>query len=146
MRAPALESAFSLPPPLADQIFTRIDGSTQLGIDAGPAAPRSGFGAVQIDARSTVDDHGEVGHPNIDPDVSTRNEVTIDDASLIASLTLRDTAREALRARLIGAGELRERRSAYEIVFLMLAFAVTVLVSAPPLVRLAYAIHGSQPG
>jgi hypothetical protein len=71
---------------------------------------------------------------------------SVDETELIASLTLRDTAREALRARLIGAGRVHERRSAHELVFLMLAFAVMVLVTAPPLVRLAYALHGTQVG
>lgn len=59
-------------------------------------------------------------------------------------LRRRDIARELLRARLIAIAERRERRSAYEIVFIMLAFAVAVLLVAPPLVQVLLAARGIQ--
>lgn len=63
---------------------------------------------------------------------------------LIAALPLRDLAREAVRARMLAVGQgTVQRRSAYEIVFILLAFGVTVLVTAPPLVQLVHALHGT---
>lgn len=64
----------------------------------------------------------------------------------IAALTTRELAREALRARLLdeAAAQGRRRRSAYEVVFLMLAFAVMVLLTAPPLVEVLLAMHGTR--
>jgi hypothetical protein len=59
-------------------------------------------------------------------------------------LRRRDIARELLRARLVAIAERRERRSAYEIVFIMLAFAVAVLLVAPPLVQVLLAARGIQ--
>ena len=59
-------------------------------------------------------------------------------------LRRRDIARELLRARLVAMAERRERRSAYEIVFIMLAAAVAVLLAAPPLVQVLLAAHGQQ--
>lgn len=58
-------------------------------------------------------------------------------------LRRRDIARELLRARLVAMAERRERRSAYEIVFIMLAAAVAVLLAAPPLVQVLLAAHGT---
>lgn len=58
------------------------------------------------------------------------------------ALRRRDIARELLRARLVAIAERRERRSAYEIVFIMLAAAVSVLLAAPPLVQVLLAAHG----
>ena len=37
-----------------------------------------------------------------------------------------------------------DRRSAYEIVFIMLAAAVSILVAAPPLVQILLAAHGTR--
>ena len=59
-------------------------------------------------------------------------------------LRRRDIARELLRARLIAIAERRERRSAYEIAFILLAAAVAVLLAAPPLVQVLLAAHGTQ--
>jgi hypothetical protein len=59
-------------------------------------------------------------------------------------LRRRDIARELLRARLVAIAERRERRSAYELVFIMLAFAVAVLLVAPPLVQVLLAARGIQ--
>lgn len=78
---------------------------------------------------------------------AAEDDLTDDEiAELIDDLSMRDLAREALRARMIAFGENRHQRSAYEIVFLMLAFSVTVLITTPPLVQLALALHGNQPG
>jgi hypothetical protein len=60
------------------------------------------------------------------------------------ALRRRDIARELLRARLIALAERRERRTAYELVFLMLAASVSVLLAAPPLVQVLLAAHGTQ--
>lgn len=56
----------------------------------------------------------------------------------------REIAKELLRARLVALAEQREHRSAYEIVFIMLAAAVAVLLAAPPLVQVLMAAHGTQ--
>ncbi|MCW2923217.1 MAG: hypothetical protein JWM98_621 [Thermoleophilia bacterium] len=60
------------------------------------------------------------------------------------ALRRRDIARELLRARLVAAAEQREHRSAYEIVFILLATAVAVLLAAPPLVQVLLAARGIQ--
>lgn len=65
---------------------------------------------------------------------------------MIEKMLVRDVAREALRARLIAFGEGRQHRTAYETVFLMLAFAVMVLLAAPPLVDILLAANGVRPG
>lgn len=60
------------------------------------------------------------------------------------ALRRRDIARELLRARLVGLAEQREHRTAYEIVFIMLAAAVAILLAAPPLVQVLLAAHGLE--
>jgi hypothetical protein len=60
------------------------------------------------------------------------------------ALRRRDIAKELLRARLIAIAEQREHRSAYELAFLMLVAAVSVLLAAPPLVQVLLAAHGTQ--
>ena len=59
-------------------------------------------------------------------------------------LRRRDIAKELLRARLVSIAEQRQHRSAYELVFLMLAAAVAILLAAPPLVQVLLAAHGTQ--
>jgi hypothetical protein len=59
-------------------------------------------------------------------------------------LRRREIAKELLRVRLVRIAEQRHHRSAYEIVFIMLAFAVAVLLTAPPLVQVLLAAHGTQ--
>lgn len=56
----------------------------------------------------------------------------------------RDIARELLRARLVALAEQRERRSAYEIAFILLAAAVAVLLAAPPLEHVLLAARGIE--
>jgi hypothetical protein len=60
------------------------------------------------------------------------------------ALHRRDIAKELLRARLVSIAEQREHRTAYEIVFILLAAAVAVLLAAPPLVQVLLAAHGVQ--
>jgi hypothetical protein len=60
------------------------------------------------------------------------------------ALRRRDIARELLRARLVGIAEQRQHRSAYELAFLMLIAAVSILLAAPPLVQVLLAAHGTQ--
>jgi hypothetical protein len=60
-------------------------------------------------------------------------------------LDIRDIARERLRARLLAMHSSTKQRSTYEIVFLLLAAAVTILVTAPPLVDVLLAMHGTHP-
>lgn len=64
---------------------------------------------------------------------------------MIERMHMRDVAREALRARMIAFGEGRQHRTTYESVFLMLAFAVMVLVAAPPLIDILLAARGIKP-
>jgi len=66
------------------------------------------------------------------------------DAATYDLLRRRDIAKEVLRSRLVALAEQREHRSAYELVFLMLAFAVMVLLAAPPLVQVLLAARGIQ--
>lgn len=56
----------------------------------------------------------------------------------------REIAKELLRARLVAIAERRERRSAYEIAFILLAAAVAVLLAAPPLVQVLLAARGIE--
>ena len=73
---------------------------------------------------------------------------SVDEAAVQAELeemSLRALAREALRTRLLAMAIGARRRSAYEIVFLLLAFAVTVLLTAPALVQVLLAMHGTAP-
>lgn len=60
------------------------------------------------------------------------------------ALRRRDIAKELLRARLVAIADQREHRTAYEIVFIMLAAAVAVLLAAPPLMQVLLAAHGIQ--
>ncbi|MEO6866539.1 MAG: hypothetical protein ABI200_00800 [Gaiellales bacterium] len=60
------------------------------------------------------------------------------------ALRRRDIARALLRDRLVAIAERRERRSAYEIVFILIASAVAVLLAAPPLVQVLLAANGIQ--
>jgi hypothetical protein len=70
-------------------------------------------------------------------------ELTPDELTLlIDKLSLRDTAREAFRARLISWASAQRQRSAYEIVFLMLAASIMVLLCGPTLIGIARALHG----
>lgn len=62
----------------------------------------------------------------------------------VEALRARDVARELLRARFLAIGERRERRSAWEIAFIMLAAAIAVLLTAPPLVQVLLAMHGVE--
>ncbi len=59
-------------------------------------------------------------------------------------LRRRDIAKELLRDRLVRMAEQRHQRSAYEIAFILLAFAVAVLLAAPPLVQVLLAARGIQ--
>jgi hypothetical protein len=63
------------------------------------------------------------------------------DAASASTLKL---ARHALRERIVGFGQGRGQRTVYEAVFLMLAFSVMVLISAPPLVDVLLAAHGTR--
>jgi hypothetical protein len=81
----------------------------------------------------------------VDTDVVVHAAGQPSEAELIRELSLRDLAREAVRSRMINFGEQRAARSAYEIVFLLLAFSVTVLLTAPLLVEILLAAHGSRP-
>ncbi len=105
--------------------------------DAAEQAPRRSAYELLVDelaAQEADVDHGSAHAawddelPHVDYDVLRR----------------RDIARELLRARLVALAERRERRSAYEIVFIMLAAAVAVLLAAPPLVQVLLAAHGQQ--
>lgn len=78
-------------------------------------------------------------------ELRARQEESEEVEKLVAQLGLRDVAREALRARLVAFGEAQRRRTAYETVFVLLAFSVTVLVTAPPLVDVLLALHGTKP-
>jgi hypothetical protein len=60
------------------------------------------------------------------------------------ALRRRDIAKELLRARLVAIAEQRQHRSAYELAFLMLVAAVSILLAAPPLVQVLLAAHGTQ--
>lgn len=62
----------------------------------------------------------------------------------VDALRARDVARELLRARFIAIAERRERRSAWEVAFIMLAAAIAVLLTAPPLVQVLLAMHGVE--
>lgn len=62
----------------------------------------------------------------------------------VEALRARDVARELLRARFLAIGERRERRSAWEVAFIMLAAAIAVLLTAPPLVQVLLAMHGVE--
>lgn len=105
-------------PPVEDSLLPMRQGTA-------PAAVTAGFSDMQLHIPATDAF-----------DVATAG---------LAQLGMRDLAREALRARLVAFGENRQHRSAYEIVFIMLAFAVMVLVAAPPLVDIFLAVHGTRP-
>ena len=93
----------------------------------------TGSGALHLEpVQDEVRDLHEVGEPD---------EIE----QMLESMRLRDVAREALRARMIAFGEGRQHRSTYESVFLMLAFAVMVLVAAPPLIDILLAARGIKP-
>lgn len=91
------------------------------------------------------------GHGPVEPQfasLATRplTHLSHDELSmLIDRLSLRDTAREAFRARMVSWGSAQRHRSAYEIVFLMLAATVCVLLTGPTLIRVALAL-GGHPG
>lgn len=111
--------------PVVDDPADLRGGSAPTALAA--PAPAPAFADAIWDGERRVD---EMGEEEID--------------QLASSLALRDIAREALRARLIAIGAQREHRSTYELVFLMLAFAVMVMIVSPPLVQLAQALRGGS--
>lgn len=94
---------------------------------AEPVVRRAAYELLDADASTWAE---SVGTPGAMPEVD------------YDALRRRDIARELLRARLVSLAEQRERRSAYEIAFIMLAAAVSVLLAAPPLVQVLLAAHG----
>ncbi|MCW2960176.1 MAG: hypothetical protein JWM90_563 [Thermoleophilia bacterium] len=76
-----------------------------------------------------------------EPIVEPLMALTVDDVDVLSTQTL---AREALRGRILAFAQQRERRSAYEIAFILLAGAVAVLLAAPPLVRVLLAARGIE--
>ena len=109
-----------------------------------PVAP-SAYAAVAIEAPLPAPALPAPALPSLAPVA----DLAAEDADLhevLRHLSLRETAREALRHRLIAFGAQTRQRTAYEIVFLMLAFSVMVLISAPPLIKLALAMHGVSQG
>lgn len=98
---------------------------------AEPVSRASAYGLLDEDEQTWAEAHDPVldeNLPSVDYDALRR----------------RDIARELLRARLVAIAERRERRTAYELVFLMLAASVAVLLAAPPLVQVLLAAHGTQ--
>lgn len=93
------------------------------------ARPRPIHEALLDDAQDAeLDGYDEDGLPVVD----------------FEALRARDVARELLRARLVAIAERRERRSAWEIAFILLAASVALLLSAPLLVQVFLAMHGVE--
>jgi hypothetical protein len=90
-------------------------------------------------AVNDLDDHGDQRRDDRAP--ALHGDLPAVDYDL---LRRRDIAKELLRDRLVSMAEQRERRSAYEIVFILLAAAVAVLLAAPPLVQVLLAARGVQ--
>jgi hypothetical protein len=84
---------------------------------------------VIVAAVAPDEDHTQA-HPHVGPELDV--------------LQRRDIARELLRARLRHALDVRERRSAWELAFLMLIGALCVLLAAPPVVQIVLAARGVQ--
>lgn len=134
--AAARPAAPALPAVPAEVPATRADPVGEARQRARPILPPEQFDAAEPPARRTA-------YELLDADESTWAEA---EAALppvdYDALRRRDIARELLRARLVAIAERRERRSAYEIAFIMLAAAVSVLLAAPPLVQVLLAAHG----
>jgi hypothetical protein len=64
---------------------------------------------------------------------------------LLESAPLHVVIREALRHKAIDMASAPRRHSAYELVFIMLAFAVMVLLVTPPMVDIFLAANGQRP-
>lgn len=92
-------------------------------------------------AYQLLDDASETWAERGDDDQDPHDDLPHVDYDL---LHRREIAKELLRARLVALAERRERRSAYEIVFIMLAAAVAVLLAAPPLVQVLLAARGIE--
>lgn len=97
-----------------------------------PTEPMPISSAYAVDP---LDERAEVRGPGIHEDLPA---VDYD------LLRRRDIAKELLRDRLVAMAEQRHHRSAYEIVFILLAAAVAVLLAAPPLVQVLLAARGVQ--
>lgn len=100
-----------------------------------PTEPVTASSAYAVDALEGGDDRREGRAPSI------HAELPAVDYDL---LRRRDIAKELLRDRLVAMAEQRHQRSAYEIVFILLAAAVAVLLAAPPLVQVLLAARGIQ--
>lgn len=133
----AARPAAPAPPAVPVQVpATRPEPAGEARQRARPIVAPEQFDAAEPPARRTA-------YELLDADESTWAEA--EDALPRVdydALRRRDIARELLRARLVAIAERRERRSAYEIAFIMLAAAVSVLLAAPPLVQVLLAAHG----
>lgn len=86
-----------------------------------------------------------ISPPSFAYDLLASDDDTVHDGELdLHALPTRALLHEALRAKLVAIIEQHEHRSAYEIVFLLLAFAVTVLLVTPPIVQVLLAARGVQ--
>lgn len=81
--------------------------------------------------------------PTSTPHVNAADSA-LHEATLAAAPT-RVLVREAIRARAVDLASAPRRHSAYELVFVMLAFAVMVLLVTPPAVDILLAAHGVRP-
>jgi hypothetical protein len=140
------------PAPFAD-IFANVslDSLDLAGAPAteiAPAAPakRSAFSAAVTAGIESLQRPVVTAPPAVaEPHDAVEDDIDEEELDFDDHLTLRDIARERLRARLLAAHAAKQQRSAYELVFLMLATAVTILVIAPPLVDILLALHGTRP-
>jgi hypothetical protein len=118
-------------PPQAPTPRPRLVAPPEEFDEATLPARRSAYELLDGDSESWAEQEGlgtEDELPQVDYDLLHRREI----------------AKELLRARLVAIAERRERRSAYEIAFILLAAAVAVLLAAPPLVQVLLAAHGNQ--
>jgi hypothetical protein len=109
--------------------------------------PPETFDPTEPVARPTAFSYAALDEPELaEPDLHVAVHELADDLPLVDydALRRRDIAKELLRARLVAIAEQREHRTAYEIVFILLAAAVAILLAAPPLVQVLLAAHGVQ--
>lgn len=138
VQADAAPAAPALPavPAVAAVAVARPEPVSEPRHRARPVTPPEEFDPTEAPARRTA-------YELLDADESTWAETQGAPPHVdYDALRRRDIARELLRARLVAMAERRERRSAYEVVFIMLAAAVSVLLAAPPLVQVLLAAHG----
>lgn len=87
----------------------------------------------------------EIEHELVVSEVSedTREKLESDHHDL-NSIGIKELAKEAVKARLFSVASAQERRSAWEVAFLILTMSIALLLTAPMMIKILLAMHGIE--